>query len=421
MSDNMAHPHPLVSQARHALQRAFSALPIGAHVLLAVSGGADSMALALGARYAARERAIALHSLTVDHGLRPESASEAAAVRTRLEQLGIAARIATVSVEHAGGGQGPEGAARVVRYRALAEEAVRIGQEYGDLAAPVFLGHNADDQAETVLLGLARGSGARSIAGMPESGRLPGHPEVPMVRPLLSMRRAELRTVCRELGVKWEEDPTNQLDSEWRAADGSALRRSALRYQVIPLLEEVLGAGVVPALVRTGALVAADDAALMESARAALTAAQVAKPEAEEPREVPLVRRQGENELSAARLAERAVHIGGENGSHCSVMSETDLTMASEAHCAVVRIDCAILAAYPQAVRTRSVRLAALAVGARGGELFFSHISALDKLVTGRENNIHIDLPGAHATKCHGVLEIAQGTRRSAAPQQKNE
>ncbi|MDD7465598.1 MAG: tRNA lysidine(34) synthetase TilS [Actinomycetaceae bacterium] len=374
----MSRPHPLVSQARHALQAVFAQLPIGAPVLLAVSGGADSMALAASARYAARERAIELHSLTVDHGVRRESADEAHAVQRQLMELGIAARIQRVHVDGASthgarsgssrSSQGPEGNARVARYQALADEALRLGRERGEQAAPVLLGHNADDQAETVLLGLARGSGARSIAGMPQVGALPEHPQVPMIRPLLEMRSAQLRTVCQELGISWVEDPTNQLDGQWRAADGSPLRRSAVRHRVIPLLEEVLGEGVVPALVRTGQLLAADDAALMEAARDALAAVSLETP--------------GRGHQLAA-----------------------------------VRIRCAQLATYPQAVRTRSLRTAALSVGARPGELFFSHISALDKLVVGRENNIHIDLPGARATKQQGVLEIEQRRSPRAMPQ----
>lgn len=440
----MAHPHPLVSQARRALSAAFAQLPIGSAVLLAISGGADSMALAVSARYAARARAIELHSLTVDHGLRQESAHEARIVHERLTALGIAARVVRVHVGDAsagGAGQGPEGNARLVRYQALADEALRLGRERGAQAVPVFLGHNADDQAETVLLGLARGSGARSIAGMPRSGALPEHSDVPMVRPLLDMRSEHLRTVCRELDVAWVEDPTNQLTSEWRAADGSSLRRSALRYRVIPLLEEILGAGVVPALVRTGEMAAADDAALTQIARQALAASvtisntamdnpttpstaasSAAAPNAATPNTAVLSAAAFTAAASTPTISSAAIPTAAApntaalstSAPTAAVPSAATMPSAQQQR---IQISCAQLAAYPQAVRTRSLRMAALSVGARQGELFFSHISALDKLVTGRENNIRIDLPGAHAIKRRGVLEIAQGRPPGAAPE----
>jgi tRNA(Ile)-lysidine synthase len=121
---------------------------------------------------------------------------------------------------------GPEAAARTARYRAL--DAAR-----GD--APVLVAHTLDDQAETVLLGLGRGSGARSIAGM-----RPHDP--PWHRPLLSVRRAETRAACAELGLTPWEDPHN---------NDRRFTRSRLRAEVLPLLEEVLGGGVAEALART--------------------------------------------------------------------------------------------------------------------------------------------------------------------------
>lgn len=356
----MSFPPPVVTAARHALRDTFRELGVGEHVLLAVSGGADSMALAASATCVAQENAIVLHSLTVDHGLRPESADEAACVVQRLQALGIDARAEKISL---GSGLGPEGEARAGRYAALAHEARRIWQEHSGAccemvnAVPVLLGHNANDQAETVLLGLARGSGARSVRGMPRTGTLPGYADVPMIRPLLDMSSQSLKQVCIELGVEWVEDPTNGIESEWRAADGSMLVRSAIRHKIFPVLENIFGAGIVDSLVRTGALLGCDDDALTEYAREALR----------------------------KTLCEAASGTGD------------------------VALSCADLREYPQAIRTRVVRAAALQAGARHGELFFSHISALDKLVIGKENNLQVDLPGARAHKNHGILIISPG------------
>ena len=356
----MSFPPPVVTAARHALRDTFRDLEVGAHVLLAVSGGADSMALAASAAFAARENAIMLHSLTVDHGLRPESADEAACVVHRLQILGIDARAERITL---GAGLGPEGEARAARYAALAKEARRIWQEHSGVssstvyAVPVLLGHNANDQAETVLLGLARGSGARSVRGMPSVGSLPEYPDVPMMRPLLDMTSQSLEQVCRELGVDWAEDPTNGAESEWRAADGSMLMRSAIRHKIFPVLESVFGEGIVDSLVRTGTLLGSDDDALSHYA----------------------------HEAWRETLCESSNATEG------------------------ISLSCADLSEYPRAVRTRVLRMAALKAGARSGELFFSHISALDKLIVGKENNLQVDLPGARAHKNRGILFISSG------------
>lgn len=450
----MSGPHPDVSAARHALARTFELLPVGATVLLAVSGGADSLALALSAVYAARERAIQLHSLTVDHGLRPESSQEAQEVAAQLTQLGIAARVTRVQLGARRGGEalGPEGEARVARYAALAAEAHRLAQsrvqesgaaasrespgvnepsgETGQAlapAVPVLLGHNADEQAETVLLGLTRGSGARSIAGMPRTGGLPGHPEVPMYRPLLDLTRQQLRTVCSELGVPWVEDPTNTLQSEWRAADGSALRRAAIRHEIMPLLAKVFGPGIVPALVRTGQLARHDDEALEQLAQIALAESRI--PAGAQSAEViaPHAAAGADNDAAAKGLdimnAQTAANDpAAANG---TAAARGSITVPNAGSAALPSPDAAAaspgialraqqLANYPPAVRTRALRQAALAAQARRGELFYSHIAALDKLVTHKENNVRVDLPGAHAWKIHGVITITPGLSPTA-------
>jgi tRNA(Ile)-lysidine synthase len=209
---------------------------------VALSGGPDSLALT-----GVAAAMLPTTALVVDHGLQPGSAAVATAARTQAERLGcVDARILSVQVS---GDGGPEGAARNARYRALAE--ARHDE-------PVLLGHTLDDQAETVLLGLGRGSGARSIAGM-----RPYDP--PWCRPLLGVRREVTHAACAELGVDAWHDPHNT---------DPRFTRARLRHEVLPLLEEVLGDGVAEALARTATALRADTE-LIDSliARALTTAA----------------------------------------------------------------------------------------------------------------------------------------------------
>ncbi|HKP43881.1 tRNA lysidine(34) synthetase TilS [Mycobacterium sp.] len=203
-----------------------------------LSGGADSLALAAVAASVKPTTA-----LIVDHRLQPDSNRVALTARDQALALGcVDARVLCVDVGAAGG---PEAAARTARYQAL--DAAR-----GD--APVLLAHTLDDQAETVLLGLGRGSGARSIAGM-----RPCDP--PWYRPLLGVRRAVTHAACTELGVTPWQDPHN-VDRRFT--------RTRLRTEVLPLLEEVLGGGVAEALARTATALREDTETLDELARHAL-------------------------------------------------------------------------------------------------------------------------------------------------------
>ncbi|AFM19429.1 tRNA(Ile)-lysidine synthetase [Mycolicibacterium chubuense NBB4] len=186
---------------------------------VALSGGPDSLALA-----AVAATVLPTTALIVDHGLQPGSAAVAAAAREHALAVGcVAVQVIRVQVGAEGG---PEAAARTARYRAL--EQARGG-------VPVLLAHTLDDQAETVLLGLGRGSGARSIAGM-----RPVDP--PWYRPLLGVRRALTHAACGELGLTAWQDPHN-TDPRYT--------RARLRTEVLPLLEDVLGGGVAEALART--------------------------------------------------------------------------------------------------------------------------------------------------------------------------
>ena len=195
-------------------------------VIAAVSGGADSLALAAAAAHVAPGLGVRVVAVIVDHRLQPGSDVVAQTAAETLRTLGVESEILPVDVGSVGG---PEAAARTARYAALDEASRRHG------AVAVLLGHTLDDQAETVLLGLARGSGAGSLQGMAAvSG--------PLVRPFLSIRRSDTRAAVEELGVEPWEDPQNADD---------AFARVRVRSRVLPVLEAELGPGIAEALART--------------------------------------------------------------------------------------------------------------------------------------------------------------------------
>ncbi|MQA87217.1 MAG: tRNA lysidine(34) synthetase TilS [Streptosporangiales bacterium] len=239
----MMGPPPAVAEVRRAVRRVLADIPPGELVLAACSGGPDSLALAGALAFAAPRTGHRAGGVTVDHGLQPGSAARAAEVVRVLRNLGLD------PVEHipvtVGTSGGPEAAARAARYVALDKAVERLG------AAAVLLGHTRDDQAETVLLGLARGSGARSLAGMPATS---GHYR----RPLLGLPRATAREACAAMNLTPWHDPQN--------AD-PAYARSRVRHQALPALERALGPGVAAALARTADLLRDDADALDDLAQ----------------------------------------------------------------------------------------------------------------------------------------------------------
>jgi len=220
--------HPSVAAVRLAVRRGLEDLPARAVVVVACSGGPDSLALLSAAVHEGHRRDLHVVGATVDHGLQAGSADRADRVVVQMAGLGadetIAARV-TVSAE----GVGPEAAARQARYVVLDEIAQRLD------AAAVLLGHTRDDQAETVLLGLARGSGGRSLAGMRRSFEV-------YRRPLLDVARDDTVTACQVEGIEAWVDPHN--------ADPAYLR-ARVRGRVLPTLEDELGPGVAATLART--------------------------------------------------------------------------------------------------------------------------------------------------------------------------
>lgn len=239
---------------------------LAAPILVGVSGGPDSLALLhLLWRWLASEgREGTLHAIVVDHALRPESAAEAAQVAALCESWGIAAVVRLVCPDAiTGGREGLEDAARQERYRLFAAEAARIG------ARTLALGHQADDQAETLLMHLLRGAGLAGLTGMPvvrRSGdlldRYAGGDEEsgkrfrPAIwRPLLGCGRAAIEGYCSAWGLSPSYDSTN---------DDLTLRRNSIRRRLLPLMEEIFPGST--SLLARGATLLADDEAVLRSA-----------------------------------------------------------------------------------------------------------------------------------------------------------
>jgi len=236
---------PAIADLRRAVREL---LPDRGLVLVGLSGGADSLALAAATAFEAPRHGLTAGAVIVDHGLQPGSADIAAAAAHQAEALGLdPVLIVPVTVTDAAG-DGPEAAARTARYEAFQSALTRTG------ATALLLGHTLDDQAETVLLGLARGSGATSLQGMQAvSG--------PYRRPLLGIRRTQTRQACQDAGLDAWSDPQN-LDQRYA--------RVRVRETVLPLLEDQLGPGIAEALARTANLLREDSAVLDAQARTAL-------------------------------------------------------------------------------------------------------------------------------------------------------
>ena len=230
---------PAVADLRRAVRTGLDGLERGSLVLVALSGGADSLALAAAVAFEAPRAELRAGVVIVDHGLQEGSDGVARRAAEQAHALGLApVLVEVVSVQE--GEDGPEAAARTARYGALADALEATG------AVAVLLGHTLDDQAETVLLGLARGAGAASLHGMaPVSG--------PLRRPLLGLRRATTRAACADAGLEPWDDPHN---------DDVRYSRVRVRRSVLPVLEDELGPGVAEALARTAEQLREDGDAL---------------------------------------------------------------------------------------------------------------------------------------------------------------
>jgi len=229
---------PNFLKVRSAVRERLQLLEAGDCILVAVSGGADSLALAAAVAIEGKELALKVIGATVDHQLQKNSGTQAQEVAVQLSGLGIeSTEILEVDVEIV---NGMEASARTARYQALSELAARVEAKY------VLLGHTRDDQAESVLLGLARGSGTRSLSAMAEVNGI-------YLRPLLSLTREESVGACNELGLKYWNDPQNE---------DTSYTRVRVRKIVLPVIEKELGPGISAALARSAALLRDDADAL---------------------------------------------------------------------------------------------------------------------------------------------------------------
>lgn len=322
-------PDPEVARVRLALRAALADLAPGTLVLVGCSGGADSLALAAATAFVAPRLHLRAGAVVVDHDLADGSARVAARAAAQCRELGLDPVIVE-RVEVAAQG-GVEGAARAARRAAFERVRTATG------AAFVLLAHTMDDQAETVLLRLARGSGIRSLVGM--------EPEADIFRrPLLGVRRAQLRATCRALGLDWWEDPGNRAEGPLRRADGRPLPRAAVRENVLPALADALGTDPVPALARTAEL-ARDDVAHLES--------------------------------QAWRTLARALEA-------------CDPTPDHPLHA----VDIPLLAARPAPVRRRALRYWLVEAGSPAGSLGLAHVKAVDGLLTRWRGQVGVDVPG---------------------------
>lgn len=243
--------HPSVAAVRLAVRRTTTDIGPGETVVVACSGGADSLALLAATVFEGARPSWQVVGATVDHGLQEDSARHADRVAAQMRALGVAESVtARVTVEAPG--MGPEAAAREARYAVLSQVAERFS------ARAVLLGHTLDDQAETVLLGLARGSGARALSGMRRAFEV-------YRRPLLDVTRTDTETACLAEGIEFWTDPHNS---------DPRFTRPRVRTRVLPMLEDELGPGVSANLARTADLLRADTAYLDDVAATRLQEAR---------------------------------------------------------------------------------------------------------------------------------------------------
>lgn len=349
MTDRRPRLDPATARIRNALRGALDRLDRGERldraerpstgvppVIVAVSGGADSMALAAAAAFLHRRGEGRFLACTVDHGLQPGSAEVAARVVDRVEALELPVRSVTTEVDsrHPGG---LEAAARSSRYAALAGFAADIASPAHAVTPQIFTGHTRDDQAETVLLGLLRGSGARSLSGMAPRTRLDTpHGPIEVVRPLLGVTRDETRASCAAQGLDVWDDPMN---------DDTRFTRVRAR-RTLETLSDSLGQDPRTGLARTADLLR-DDADHLDAEAAAAWAGLLASASGDSGERAAAV--------PASRAAPASLSIPG------PLLAPASLSVAD-------------LAGFTRAVTSRILRTWLVARGVPAGELTADHV-----------------------------------------------
>ena len=314
-------------------------------VLVACSGGRDSMALAAVAGIVCASWGIRCGAIVVDHRLQEHSDEVAQSAARRCCGLGLDP-VTVVPVEVSGDGHGVEAAARDARYRALADTARR------ESAACVLLAHTGDDQAETVLMDVLRSSGLDALAGMP---RIVERDGVRFARPFLRLTRADTTGICEDLGITWWDDPTNgdHMAADEPLPDDFPLR-SRVRHTLIPYLNAFDGGDIVSRF--------CDGAELASIAKSYLDGI-------------------------AESVAAHAVTFAGDS---CGSV---------DGDCELLRIDAKALAREPRAIRLRVIAHALAAVG----------IDAVDRLISQWHGQGAVALPSGHsAFRRKHVIRVCQ-------------
>jgi tRNA(Ile)-lysidine synthase len=228
----------MMTKARLAVRQALKSLNPGDRVLVAVSGGADSLLLAHCLKLEGSEQALNISAVIIDHQLQEQSGDIALKTKMKLLEMGIPeVHVTKVEIVKK---DGLEADARTARYEALTEFASK------EQVSAIFLGHNQDDLAESVLLGLTQGAGTKSLAGMTKQRDL-------YFRPFLSLSREEIVAACAEAHIEYWSDPHN---------DDERFTRVKIRKQVLPLMESQLGPGIKEALARSARIFREDSDAL---------------------------------------------------------------------------------------------------------------------------------------------------------------
>ena len=301
---------PALLELRQAVRFWFEKLEPNSKVCIGVSGGADSLALAAAAKLESKNFSIDLVAVIVDHGLQANSAEIAEFAKQQLIKLGfqdIFVGRASVQIT-----DGLEASARRARYKVF-QQAI---ETYGPNT--FLLGHTKNDQAEGVLLGLARGSGTKSLSGMQEVSGI-------FVRPLLGIDRATTEIACHESNIEYWVDPHNSNQD---------FTRVRVRENILPLLENDIGPGIVDALARSAKILREDATALDEWAE--------------------------------------------------NVFRQVE----------PMDIDISILATLPVAVRSRVLRMAIYAAGAPAGSISAAHLEPIEAFVSDWRGQGHTSLPG---------------------------